>query len=226
MIESRELISATRQLGSMTEAGVDILRAIKVIRAQTQNTELIALYDRLAQELRLGSGLPDAMSHAPEAFSAFAVSLVRQGEARGDLATSFYRIADYLQKEREVDASQAENTPNTIVDLPRAALEQCPSWLRNAVYKSLMSLAILSSGLVIVEFLVVLGIITPRWHLLSSAVVILLFLIVMARRLRDLGDDNGLVVETEGLTRRTVKKSISVDPEESTFDKTSEATFE
>jgi hypothetical protein len=38
----------------------------------------------------------------PELFSPFAVSLVRQGEARNDIAGAFYRIADFLQKEDEV----------------------------------------------------------------------------------------------------------------------------
>jgi len=225
MIESRELISATRQLGSMTEAGVDILRAIKVLRAQTQNAELVALYDRLAQELRLGSGLADAMSHAPQAFSAFAVSIVRQGEARGDLATSFYRIADYLQKEQEVDAPNAEAAPAASGNFSNTAPDQCPLWIKGAIQQALIALIGLFIALLIVEFFVALGIIAKRWHIVSLTLVIIIFLISMAWRLHRAG------FVTKSLTRSekqplNANESTFAEVDKSTFDKSSEATFE
>jgi hypothetical protein len=225
MIESRELISATRQLGSMTEAGVDILRAIKVLRAQTQNAELVNLYDRLAQELRLGSGLADAMSHAPQAFSAFAVSIVRQGEARGDLATSFYRIADYLQKEREADSPGAEVAPAAIVNMANAAPDQCPLWLRSVIHDMLIALVSLFGVLLVIEICVALGIIPLRWHFVSVVLAIFVFLSGVAWRLHYTD------FLTEPLTRTknqplNADKSTFADADKSTFDKSSEATFE
>jgi hypothetical protein len=105
MIEQRELISICRQIGSMMEAGVDILRVTRVLRAQTENPRILNAYDSLDHDLRMGQSLADAMEQVPEMFSPFAVSLVRQGEARNDLAGAFYRIADFLQKEDEVDVA-------------------------------------------------------------------------------------------------------------------------
>jgi hypothetical protein len=102
MIEQRELISICRQIGSMMEAGVDILRATRVLRAQTDNPRLLNAYDLLDHNLRMGRSLAEAMEQVPDLFSPFAVSLVRQGEARNDIAGAFYRIADFLQKEDEV----------------------------------------------------------------------------------------------------------------------------
>ena len=102
MIEHRELISICRQIGSMMEAGVDILRITRVLRAQTDNPRLLDAYNKLDHDLRMGQGLADAMEQAPEVFSPFAVSLVRQGEARNDIAGAFYKLADFLQKEDEV----------------------------------------------------------------------------------------------------------------------------
>lgn len=216
MIEPRELISATRQLGSMTEAGVDILRAIKVLRAQTHNAELVALYDRLAHELRLGSGLADAMSHAPQAFSEFAVSIVREGEARGDLATSFYRIADYLQKEREADAPLPEPAQVATQNPPEALSRQCPVWLRLAVFKTMVALGGLFAALFVVELVVALGMIAPRWHLPAAILVITIFLLGAAWRLRHTKDVAEIVHTAEGQPQSR----------ESTFNTSSEATFE
>lgn len=218
MIESRELISATRQLGSMTEAGVDILRAIKVLRAQTQDVELLALYDRLAQEMRLGSSVAEAMSHAPEVFSEFVVSIVRQGEARSDLATSFYRIADYLQKERETDSPFSEIVSPTNAHKANLELESCPLWLRRVIYKTLVTLCVLFVFLFLVEILVALSFIAARWHLACSIFTVTAFLLCMAAYLRHTNQAEA--------KKPSMPKSTFQEDSKSTFDKTSEATFE
>lgn len=102
MIEQRELITISRQIGSMMEAGVDILRITRVLRAQVNNPEVLRAFDTLDHDLRMGQGLSDAMENVPSLFSPFAISLVRQGEARNDLAGAFHKIAEFLQKEEEV----------------------------------------------------------------------------------------------------------------------------
>ncbi len=100
MVERRELITVCRQTGDMMEAGVDILRITQVLRAQTENSRLLALYDALDHDLRMGCSIGDAMAHAPDIFTPFMVSLVHQGEMRNDLAGAFFKIADFLQKEQ------------------------------------------------------------------------------------------------------------------------------
>lgn len=112
MIEHRELISICRQIGSMMEAGVDILRVTRVLRAQTDNPRILSAYDSFDHDLRMGLSLADAMEEVPEMFSPFAVSLVRQGEARNDISGAFFKIADFLQKEDEVAVThQNDNVP-------------------------------------------------------------------------------------------------------------------
>ncbi len=103
MIERREFISICRQIGTMMEVGVDFLRITGALRAQTDNARLLALYDQLDDDLRAGDSLSDAMSHAPDVFSPFAVSLVRQGEARGDIEGAWARIADFYKVEARED---------------------------------------------------------------------------------------------------------------------------
>ena len=120
MTNQRELITVCRQIGSMMEAGVDILRITRVLRAQTDDAQLLRAFDRLDHDLRMGNGLADAMENVPEIFSPFAVSLVRQGEARNNIAGAWLKLADFLQKESETDIShiapsdnmQAGSTPN------------------------------------------------------------------------------------------------------------------
>lgn len=116
MVERRELITIFRQISSMMEAGVDIRRIIRVLSAQTENPRLLSLYDELDHDLRMGKSLGDAMERAPDVFSPFAISLVRNSEDpyntknAQDLAGTFYRIADFLQKEEEASSGYHDGT--------------------------------------------------------------------------------------------------------------------
>jgi len=106
MVERHELITTCRQIGAMMEAGVDILRITRVLRAQTENPRLLSLYDALDHDLRMGESIADAMDHAPDVFSPFAVSMVRQGEDQNNLAGAFGKLADFLQKDQEIEDSR------------------------------------------------------------------------------------------------------------------------
>lgn len=154
MHKRRELITISRQIGSMMEAGVDILRITRVLRAQTDDPELLRGFDVLDHNLRMGQGLSDAMEQVPLMFSPFAISLVRQGEARNDIAGAFHKIADFLQKEDEADVVHESNSgreaaaPATVT--PSALL---PVWLIddliNRVQVAALRIFTLSAGLLL-----------------------------------------------------------------------------
>ena len=103
MVERRELITICRQIGTMMEVGVDFLRITRALRDQTDNPRLLELYDQLDHDMKMGENLADAISKAPDVFSPFAVSLVRQGEARGDIEGAWHRLADFLKQEAQED---------------------------------------------------------------------------------------------------------------------------
>jgi hypothetical protein len=116
MVERSELIIVCRQIGGMMQAGVDILRITRVLRAQTDNPRLLQLYDALDHDLTMGRSLADALERAPDVWSPFIVSLVQQGEERNDLAGAFLSAADYLLKEGELEASTLASSPEPAVE--------------------------------------------------------------------------------------------------------------
>ncbi|HEX8235343.1 MAG TPA: type II secretion system F family protein [Abditibacteriaceae bacterium] len=118
MVDRSELITVCRQIGGMMQAGVDILRITRVLRAQTDNPRLLQLYDALDHDLTMGRSLVDAMERAPDVWSPFIISLVQQGEDRNDLAGAFLSSADYLLKEGELEASTiaSANEPGAEID--------------------------------------------------------------------------------------------------------------
>ncbi|RYG72274.1 hypothetical protein EON80_04300 [bacterium] len=111
MVDRRELITLCRQIGAMMEVGVDFLRITRALRDQTDNPRLLELYDQLDHELKMGKSLGDAISTAPDVFSPFAVSLVRQGEARGDIEGAWHRLADFLKQEAQEDKDLGVESP-------------------------------------------------------------------------------------------------------------------
>ena len=103
MVERRELITICRQIGTMMEVGVDFLRLTRSLREQTENPRLLELYDQIEHDMRMGEAMADAIAKAPDVFSPFAVSLIRQGEARGDIEGAWHRLADFLKQEAQQD---------------------------------------------------------------------------------------------------------------------------
>ena len=103
MVERRELITICRQIGTMMEVGVDFLRLTRALREQTDNPRLLELYDQIEHDMRMGENLADSIAKAPDVFSPFAVSLIRQGEARGDVEGAWHRLADSLKQEAQED---------------------------------------------------------------------------------------------------------------------------
>jgi hypothetical protein len=101
-VESGELITVYRQIGGMMEAGVDILRITRVLRAQTENARLLKAYDDIDHRLTMGQSLVEAISKSPDVFSPFVISLVQQGEMRNDIGSAFLKAADYLQKDEAI----------------------------------------------------------------------------------------------------------------------------
>lgn len=108
MVDRREIITLCRQIGNMMDAGVDILRATQVLRAQTDNTRLLKFYNQFDHDLRMGASIAEAMSRASDVFSPFMVTLVRQAEQRSDLETiskhvaaAFLKIAEFLQQDED-----------------------------------------------------------------------------------------------------------------------------
>jgi hypothetical protein len=175
MVTSRELITVCRQIGGMMEADVDILRITRVLRSQTANQRLLDLYDDIDHELTMGRSLSDALTRAPDVFSPFAISLIRQGEERNNQGAAFQRLAEFLQKESD-SALVAATTPETAPEvLPSTTSrpETSPQVLPLQVCRLLAQLCIAWAAVFI---LVALRILPNSWQtpigLLLSAVIL------------------------------------------------------
>jgi MSHA biogenesis protein MshG len=97
-----DLMLFSRQMYTLLKAGVPILRALGGLEESATNPTLRAVIGDLRSSLDAGRELSTAMRRHPKVFSNFYVSVVRVGEATGQLDESFDRLFSYLDFERDV----------------------------------------------------------------------------------------------------------------------------
>ncbi|MFT6987801.1 MAG: MSHA biogenesis protein MshG [Psychromonas sp.] len=100
-VKLSDLIIFTRQIYSLTKAGIPILRALNGLADSTHSKLLKdALYDVL-DRMHNGYSLSVAMTAHPRVFSQLYVSLVQVGENTGQLDHIFLQLSQYLEQEVE-----------------------------------------------------------------------------------------------------------------------------
>jgi type IV pilus assembly protein PilC len=96
-VNATELVLFTRQLATMVGAGLALLESIEVLGTQAETPGLKKVCEKITSELRGGSDLSSAMETCPRAFSPLYVSMVRAGEASGQMDVILERLSDYLE---------------------------------------------------------------------------------------------------------------------------------
>lgn len=94
----------TRQLSTMVGAGLPIVRSFSILEKQTQNSLLRKIAGQVQEDLEGGLALNEALGRHPKTFSPMYVSMVQAGETGGALDTVLDRLADTLERDREINS--------------------------------------------------------------------------------------------------------------------------
>lgn len=95
-------IMFSRHLAVMIAAGVPITRALAVLSKQTRNTRFTTAIGKIADDIRGGKRIADSLQGHPSIFDTFYVSMVRAGDAAGNLTDILALLADHLKKEYDL----------------------------------------------------------------------------------------------------------------------------
>jgi len=94
-----DLVFFSRQMYSLTRAGVPLVRAIKVVEDSSKNEKLReALADTLVS-MKAGRALASSMANHPKVFTELMTALVKVGENSGNLDKVFQQMASYFERE-------------------------------------------------------------------------------------------------------------------------------
>jgi type IV pilus assembly protein PilC len=97
-ISSKQLCTFTRQLSTLQDAGLPILRSLKILEGQCKPGVLKNALQDIVEDIESGSTLSEAMVKHPKAFDRLYVNMVKAGEAGGALEAILQRLADFKEK--------------------------------------------------------------------------------------------------------------------------------
>lgn len=99
-IKQDDIVNITRQLATMINAGLPLLKAFSILENQSK-AALRKVIQKLTREIEGGSNLGDALSKQADVFDRVYIALVQAGEAAGALDTVLLRLAQTLEKQKE-----------------------------------------------------------------------------------------------------------------------------
>jgi type IV pilus assembly protein PilC len=97
-IGMRDLAVFSRQFATLNASGMPMLRTLRTLEAQSENELLQEAIAGVCEDVEAGSSLAQAMERYPNVFDNLYRSLVRSGEASGQLEEALDRIAHQLEK--------------------------------------------------------------------------------------------------------------------------------
>jgi type IV pilus assembly protein PilC len=98
VIKSDDLCTFTRQLATLLDAGLPLLRALEVMIRQEKNLRFKAVLEQIADQVKSGNSFSDGLSQHPKIFDRLFVNMVRAGEAGGVLDVVLSRLAGFMEK--------------------------------------------------------------------------------------------------------------------------------
>jgi len=97
-VPNKDIVVFTRQLSTMIDAGLPLVRSLDVLAEQQTNAVFKKSIIQIKESVEAGSAFADSLGKHPKIFSNLYVSLVQAGEAGGVLDVILKRLADYLEK--------------------------------------------------------------------------------------------------------------------------------
>jgi type IV pilus assembly protein PilC len=97
-VSAKILTTFTRQLSILQDAGLPILRSLRILENQSKPGPLKNALIDVCEDIESGNTLSESMAKQPKAFDRLYVNMVKAGEAGGALEIILQRLADFLEK--------------------------------------------------------------------------------------------------------------------------------
>ncbi len=101
-VKSKVLTTFTRQLATLVDAGLPLLRGMRVLEKQERNSTLKSTIGELALSVEGGSTFSEALAQHPKIFNRLYVNMVKAGELGGVLEVVLNRLAEFQEKAQKI----------------------------------------------------------------------------------------------------------------------------
>ena len=101
-VKPKSLMIFTRQLATLIDSGLPLLRSLTVLEKQEPNPVLRATVASLAENVQGGSTFSESLAQHPRIFNKLYVNMVKAGELGGVLEIVLNRLAEYQEKAQKL----------------------------------------------------------------------------------------------------------------------------
>ena len=101
-VKTKQLTTFTRQLSTLVNAGLPLMRAMRVLQRQEKNVALREAVAQMAESIESGSTFAEALAAHPKIFDRLFVNMVKAGEVGGVLDVVLARLAEFQEKAEKI----------------------------------------------------------------------------------------------------------------------------
>jgi type IV pilus assembly protein PilC len=101
-VKPKVLTSFTRQLATLVDAGLPLLRGLRVLEKQEKHPVLKKIIGDLGFSIEGGSTFSEALAQHPKVFNRLFVNMVKAGELGGVLEVVLNRLSEFMEKAQKI----------------------------------------------------------------------------------------------------------------------------
>jgi type IV pilus assembly protein PilC len=101
-VKPKVLTTFTRQLATLVDAGLPLLRGLRVLERQERNPTLRNVIGDLGTAIESGSTFSEALAQHPRIFNRLFINMVKAGELGGVLEVVLNRLAEFMEKAEKI----------------------------------------------------------------------------------------------------------------------------
>jgi type IV pilus assembly protein PilC len=101
-VPGKILVEFTVQLSILQDAGLPIVRSLKILAQQARNRNLAATIETIVEDVESGSTLSESLAKHPRIFDKLYTNMVRAGEMGGVLDVILRRLSEFLEKAQKL----------------------------------------------------------------------------------------------------------------------------
>ena len=101
-IKTKTLTQFTRQLATLVNAGLPLMRGLEVLKRQMKDARMKEALDGISDNIAAGGTFSESLTAFPKIFDKLYVNMVKAGEAGGVLEVVLGRLAEFAEKSEKI----------------------------------------------------------------------------------------------------------------------------
>ena len=107
-IKTKVLTQFTRQLATLVNAGLPLMRGLEVLKRQMKDPQMKEALEGIGENISSGGTFSESLSAYPKIFDNLYVNMVKAGEPGGVLEVVLGRLAEFAEKAEKISQSMKE----------------------------------------------------------------------------------------------------------------------